>query len=355
MGASQETIAAIIQQYSIENGSVETSESRKAQAEVLAAEKTTAEKRKELSKSVADEKKKNEDAQLATFKENQEIAGQVADQFDKEMLDKQKAFKTQSDIIWQSYFTEKKVMQDNAHEALLESFRQEEEAARQLSDAMKLIAFEGSQRMIGALLELTSVMKSENEKRINNEFAAREKSLTAWAKAEKKRLVAAGATADQLQALDETIAAKAEALDNEKVGVIDANNSKIVAMEKKLKIISILVSSAQAIMQGYAQLGPIGGTAWAITMAGITGIQIAAVAKQSYQTDDGEYKMVPGNRGMEVPATLHGGEVVGRPPFGGGGIVVNGDIYGWDEAVERLRNGLYQRQRRTGLAATIGG
>jgi hypothetical protein len=45
---------------------------------------------------------------------------------------------------------------------------------------------------------------------------------------------------------------------------------------------------------------------------------------------------------------VHGGEMIGRGSVGPS-LVIQGDIYGWDESVERIRSSLYNRHKLTGL------
>ncbi|MFA6198650.1 MAG: hypothetical protein WC734_05910 [Patescibacteria group bacterium] len=72
----------------------------------------------------------------------------------------------------------------------------------------------------------------------------------------------------------------------------------------------------------------------------------------SKQADTGATSRVPGAFGMPVPIIAHGGEIIGRPEGGGGpSIVIQGDVYGWDETIERIRSGLYTHSRRTGMSA----
>jgi hypothetical protein len=84
--------------------------------------------------------------------------------------------------------------------------------------------------------------------------------------------------------------------------------------------------------------------------AGILG----AIAGGQFQTHFGQMRQIPGPPGMPVPIIAHGSEIIGRPEGGmGGGLAVTviGDVFGWDEAMERIRNGLYNHQRFTGLSA----
>jgi tetrahydromethanopterin S-methyltransferase subunit D len=75
----------------------------------------------------------------------------------------------------------------------------------------------------------------------------------------------------------------------------------------------------------------------------------------SAQTHFGQMRQVPGLPGQPVPIIAHGSEIIGRPDGGGMGagmaVTVMGDVFGWDEAMERIRNGLYNHQRFTGLSA----
>lgn len=76
-----------------------------------------------------------------------------------------------------------------------------------------------------------------------------------------------------------------------------------------------------------------------------------------YQTPQDMMRTIPGAPGMPVPIIAHGQEVIGRPSSGsfGGGVVYNvhGDVYGWDGAVERIRTGLINHQRRTGAGLSF--
>jgi hypothetical protein len=76
----------------------------------------------------------------------------------------------------------------------------------------------------------------------------------------------------------------------------------------------------------------------------------------SFQTHYGDTRTVPGPMNVPVPIIAHGGEVIGRPDGGGGGglqVTVMGDVYGWDEAMERIRYGLFKHGELTG--ATVAG
>ncbi|MEO0205868.1 MAG: hypothetical protein ABIL22_04240 [candidate division WOR-3 bacterium] len=81
---------------------------------------------------------------------------------------------------------------------------------------------------------------------------------------------------------------------------------------------------------------------------GLLGIPIPRLL--GFQTRFGEVLKVPGPINAPVPIIAHGQEIIGRPTGGfGNSIIVNGDIFGWDEAMERIRSGLYSHSRMTGL------
>lgn len=74
-----------------------------------------------------------------------------------------------------------------------------------------------------------------------------------------------------------------------------------------------------------------------------------------FQTGFGETRVVPGPPGMPMPIMAHGQEIIGRPMSSSApGLVVNGDIYGWAESMEKIRDGLYQHTRLTGLPVQAG-
>ena len=90
-------------------------------------------------------------------------------------------------------------------------------------------------------------------------------------------------------------------------------------------------------------LGP-GGT--------ILGLGAGQLMGFSGQTREGELRGIPGPPMQPLPIVAHGQEIIGRPGgggFGNGAIIVQGDIYGWDESVERLRTGLFNHSQNTGL------
>lgn len=83
--------------------------------------------------------------------------------------------------------------------------------------------------------------------------------------------------------------------------------------------------------------------------AALATARTAAIASKSFQTDEGEFKVVPGPRNLPVPATVHGGEVIGRPGSFGNTVMVAGDVFGWDESMERIRQGLFDSTKMTGM------
>jgi TP901 family phage tail tape measure protein len=89
----------------------------------------------------------------------------------------------------------------------------------------------------------------------------------------------------------------------------------------------------------------------AASVGAMTAANVAAIASQappSFQTDIGEFRVVPGPHNMPVPATVHGGEIIGRPEGGiGTTIVFNGDFLSTDETWDKLTRGLYNRSKMT--------
>jgi hypothetical protein len=78
---------------------------------------------------------------------------------------------------------------------------------------------------------------------------------------------------------------------------------------------------------------------------------------RGFQTHVGQSRVIPGPPGMPMPIIAHGQEIIGRSSLsanGGLNVTVLGDVYGWDESIERLRSGLYNHQRITGLSPVVG-
>ena len=91
----------------------------------------------------------------------------------------------------------------------------------------------------------------------------------------------------------------------------------------------------------------------AVSGVGFLGnVAMGAMTALSGQTHEGELRGIPGPPRMPVPLIAHGQEILGRPGggLGGGNVIVQGDVYGWDEAVERIRMGLVNHERLTGAS-----
>ncbi len=67
-----------------------------------------------------------------------------------------------------------------------------------------------------------------------------------------------------------------------------------------------------------------------------------------FQTRVGEFKTVPGSPNRPVPIMAHGQEIVGRPPFGGGGVIIqmNGTTIRSDEDIRMLAREIAEIQKQ---------
>ena len=93
-------------------------------------------------------------------------------------------------------------------------------------------------------------------------------------------------------------------------------------------------------------------TAWFKMGTIVAGFEAAKAGVNSFQTPYGGQRQVPGPYGMPQAAVVHGGEIIGRPErWSGGGIHyhVYGHVFGLQESMERIRTGLWQHSKRTGL------
>jgi hypothetical protein len=124
--------------------------------------------------------------------------------------------------------------------------------------------------------------------------------------------------------------------------------SMIVQLIAKFVILNIL----KAIFSGAT--GGIGAFISGFATKGLEGMTMSAVP--SGQTSDGDLRQVPGAFNAPMPIIAHGGEILGRPNgggFGGQTIIVSGDVFGWSESMEKIRKGLYNHTRMTGLPVQV--
>lgn len=85
----------------------------------------------------------------------------------------------------------------------------------------------------------------------------------------------------KIAGIDAEIAAekKRDGKSAESVAKIKKLQAKKIKEEARAKKVSVIMSTATGIMQGYAQLGPIGGTAFAAAMLAISAMQMSAIDK----------------------------------------------------------------------------
>lgn len=160
----------------------------------------------------------------------------------------------------------------------------------------------------------------------------------------------------KVQQADTEIALINSKLAAEEIGQAEADKAIRASLEKKknAQALSLLADTGQAIIAGYAQLGPVGGLVNQVFVEGLALFALSDIQAQSYQTRPGQFKEVPGPASQPVPAILHGGEKVGRFDTGSmGGITINiqGDVLNSDDTLAAINDGLREYRQRTGAEA----
>lgn len=159
--------------------------------------------------------------------------------------------------------------------------------------------------------------------------------------------------------------------------LMSSENKQLFKLGQVAAIANVWMNVAQAITKGYAQLGAWGGSAFAALMATVGAVQSANIMKQKPPQPAKIEKVQPVTptltaQPIAIPlaqgvfdikndtfALLHQGESVmpkswaesvreGELSLGGAQIIVQGDVYGYDDFMNKVQTGLLELQRRTG-------
>ena len=87
---------------------------------------------------------------------------------------------------------------------------------------------------------------------------------------------------DEKTASEEAAASRYEELEKQKLAIQNSISKTEFENTKRQSIAQSLILGAQAILQGYATLGPIAGTIAALAIGGIVGAQVATISSQQY-------------------------------------------------------------------------
>jgi hypothetical protein len=126
-------------------------------------------------------------------------------------------------------------------------------------------------------------------------------------------LTAAGDSAEKRQQIEQEYAQKE----------LDLKKQQSSA-DTKLKIAQAVAAGGLAIVQAYAQLGPIGGTIAALLIAGITALQISTISKQNSAI---QATTLESSGSSSTSANKTGTVVVNNPGYADGGYTGDGEKY----------------------------
>lgn len=154
-----------------------------------------------------------------------------------------------------------------------------------IADAQK----KASEEQIKTLEKQMAAEKKLQEKQtkaINSQYEARTQALTdkyAWGLMSYEDYIAAQlALDDEKTASEEAAASRYEDLERKKEQIQNEVSKKAFENQKAQSVSQALILGAQAVLQGYATLGPIGGSIAAAVIAGVTVAQIATINSQQY-------------------------------------------------------------------------
>ncbi|MDT4761817.1 phage tail length tape measure family protein [Sphaerochaeta sp. PS] len=123
-------------------------------------------------------------------------------------------------------------------------------------------------------------------KAINSQYDARSKTLAdkyAWGLMGYEEYISAQQSLDEGKtASEEAAASRYEELEKQKLAIQNSIAKTTFENTKKQSIAQSLILGAQAILQGYASLGPIGGSIAAALIAGVTAVQVATISSQQF-------------------------------------------------------------------------
>jgi len=148
---------------------------------------------------------------------------------------------------------------------------------------------DAAKAQIGILEKQIAAEKKLQEKQtrtVQSQYDQRSQSLAdryAWGLIAYGDYIAAQQALDEEKTVSEEAAAsRLEALEKQKADIQNAVSKTAFENTKRQSIAQALILGAQAVLQGYATLGPIGGTIAAAVIAGVTAAQIGIISSQQY-------------------------------------------------------------------------
>jgi len=150
------------------------------------------------------------------------------------------------------------------------------------------------------------------------------------------------------------------------VSVMADSLQTIAGSVKEFAMVARAGAIAEAVMNTYAGANkalasappPLNfALAGAVIGAGLINVGKIASTPMSFQTDTGQVRRIPAPSGVPVNIQAHGQEIIGRDigGFGGGSLIVNGNIFDMGETISELRDGFFNRSKMDGLplSATV--
>jgi len=156
-------------------------------------------------------------------------------------------------------------------------------------DTMEAAQKSASEAQVSILEKQIAAEKKLYEKQtkvINSQYDARTQTLAdkyAWGLMSYEDYIAAQLSLDQDKtSSEEAAASRFEELEKQKLAIQNSIAKTEFENTKRQSIAQSLILGAQAILQGYATLGPIGGSIAAVLIGGMTAIQVGTIASQQY-------------------------------------------------------------------------
>lgn len=229
-----------------------------------------------------------------------------------------------------------------------------------LQDAQKR-ASEAQIKALDKQITAEKKLYEKQTKNINSQYEDRTKSLAdkyAWGLLSYEDFISGQLALDEEKATSEEAAARRfKDLEKQKEQIQADVAKKAFDNQKAQAIAQSLILGAQAILQGYATLGPIGGSIAAAVIAGVTAAQIATISAQQFTPatalaeggvvhrptvaligEGGEPEaVVPLSKASQFGFNQGSGQVVN--------VYINAPTYSGDQLAESIAEGIARGQR----------
>lgn len=351
-------------------------------------------------KQLADEREKNSEKYVALLEEQREQNQKnLADELESQGLIQQ-SYKIRLDLVKKEHDKEREELEklikankatstdlvnlekthaekirrinEEMNKAIIKDSARRAEASKKHMEDMVNTIVDMSMSMLNQLTEIYNQQATNYKAQLDKMKKAREADVESYKKATDEKLLALQNANQKGTLSDEEYARKKQKVENDLADYTKKRTEKDLASEKALKkhineveekafkarkataIAQALIDGASAIMKAFASLGPIAGAVYAGIQAGLTAVQVSAIAQQQYVPS---YLVGSDNIYENQLAYLHKGEAV-LPPADAKRFREFGGMYGIEKATSvplsvSSANGINSVNVNSNLSAVI--